>query len=127
MNSLQVKRLKVNEKSILINETKVAKCEASPGVSPAKNHIRYRSGSNITSEYSLSTLSIHVILSWTQIQGGERTSQSRDQNIEKGYTLRNFLSLRTGKINFFNTSVVPFRKIASAKCETNFKLVIIAY
>ena len=61
------------------------------------------------------------------IQGGERTSQSRDQNIEKGYTLRNFLSLRTGKIDFFNTSVVPFRKIASAKCETNFKLVIIAY
>ena len=28
-------------------------------------------------------------------------SQSRDQNIEKGYTLRNFLSLRTGKIDFF--------------------------
>ena len=33
-------------------------------------------------------------------QGGERTSQSRDQNIEKGYTLRNFLPLRTGKIDF---------------------------
>ena len=60
-------------------------------------------------------------------QGGERTSQSRDQNIEIGYTLRNFLSLRTRKINFFNTSVVPFRKIASAKCETDFKPVIIAY
>ena len=54
-------------------------------------------------------------------------SQSRDQNIEKGYTFRNFLSLGTGKIDFFNTSVVPLRKIASAKCETNFNLVIIAY
>ena len=60
-------------------------------------------------------------------QGGERTSQSRDQNIEKGYTLRNFLSLRTGKIDFFNTSVVPLRKIASAECESNFKLFIFAY
>ena len=35
-NSIQVKRLEVNEKSILVNKTKVAKREASPGVSPAK-------------------------------------------------------------------------------------------
>ena len=59
-NSLQVKRLKVNEKSILINETKVAKREASPWVSPAKNHIRYRSASNFTTEYSLSTSSLKL-------------------------------------------------------------------
>ena len=60
-NSLQVKRLEVNEKSILINKTKVVKGEASPGVSPAKNHIRYRSGSNFTTEYSLSTLSLKFL------------------------------------------------------------------
>ena len=59
-NSLQVKRLEVNEKSILINETKVAKREASPGVSPEKNHIRYRSGFNFTTEYSPSTLSLKL-------------------------------------------------------------------
>ena len=59
-NSLQVKRLEVNEKSILITETKVAKWEASPGVSRAKNHIRYRSGSNITTGYSPSTLSLKL-------------------------------------------------------------------
>ena len=36
-NRLQVKRLEVNEKSILINETKVAKHEASPGASVSPN------------------------------------------------------------------------------------------
>ena len=59
-NSLQVKHLKVNEKLILINETKVAKREASPGVSQAKNHTRYRSGSNFTTEYSPSTSSLKL-------------------------------------------------------------------
>ena len=58
--------------------------------------------------------------------GGERTSQSRDQNIEIEYKLGNFVSLRTGKIDFFNTLVVPLRKIASAKYENNFVLVIFA-
>ena len=56
-------------------------------------------------------------------QGGERTSQSRDQNIEIEYKLGNFVSLQTGKIDFFNTLVVPLRKIASAKYENNFVLV----
>ena len=59
-------------------------------------------------------------------RGGERTSQSRDQNIEIEYKLGNFVSLRTGKIDFFNTLVVPLRKISSAKYENNFMLVIFA-
>ena len=44
-------------------------------------------------------------------QGGERTSQSRDQNIEIEYKLGNFVSLRTRKIDFFNTLVVPLHKL----------------
>ena len=44
-------------------------------------------------------------------QGGERTSQSRDQNIEKGYTLRNFLSLRTGKIDFLLLPLFHYVKL----------------
>ena len=59
-------------------------------------------------------------------QRGERTSPSRDQNIEIEFKLRNFVSLRTGKIDFFNTLVVPLRKIASAKYENNSMLVIFA-
>ena len=59
-------------------------------------------------------------------QGGEPTSQSSDQNIEIEYRLGNFVSLRIGKIDFFNTSVVPLRKIASAKYENNFMLVTFA-
>ena len=53
----------------------------------------------------------------------------RDQNIEKGYTLRNFLPLRTGKIDFFLIlRLFHYVKLHhAAKCETNFKLVIIAY
>ena len=60
------------------------------------------------------------------MQGGERTSQSRDQIIETEYKLGNFVSLRTGKIEFFNTLIVPLRKIASAKYKNNFMLVIFA-
>ena len=44
---------------------------------------------------------VHLCSNSMLIQGGERTSQSRDQNIEKGYTLRNFLLLRTGKVDLF--------------------------
>ena len=65
-------------------------------------------------------------LSLQYIQGGERTSQSRDQNIEIEYKLGEFVSLRTGKIDLFNTLVVPVRKIASAKYENNFMLVTFA-
>ena len=65
-----------------------------------------------------------TITSFTQ--GGERTSQSRDQNIETEYKFGNFASLRTGKIDFFNTLVLPLRNIASAKYENNFVLVIFA-
>ena len=42
------------------------------------------------------------------------------------YKLGNFVSLRSGKINFFNTLVVPVNKITSAKYENTFMLVIFA-
>ena len=58
-------------------------------------------------------------------QGGERTSQSRDQNIEIEYKLGNFVSLRTGKNVFFKLLVVPLRTIASAKYGNNFMLFIL--
>ena len=62
-----------------------------------------------------------------KIHGRERTSQSRDQNIEIEYNLGNFVSLRTGKIDVFNALVVRLRRIASAKYENNYMLVIFAY
>ena len=51
---------------------------------------------------------MHNLYMPSQYQGGECTSQSPDQNIEIEYKLGNFVSLRTGKIDFFNTLVVPF-------------------
>ena len=45
-------------------------------------------------------------------------SQSRDQNIEKEYKLGNFVSLRTGKIDFFNTLVVPVGKLHLLSMKT---------
>ena len=53
----------------------------------------------------------HSIFKFESLQGGERTSQSRDQNIEKGYTLRNFLSLRTGKIDFLILPLFHYVKL----------------
>ena len=47
------------------------------------------------------------------------------QNIEIEYNLGNFVSFRTGKIDFFNTLVVCLRRIASAKYENNFMLVFL--
>ena len=61
------------------------------------------------------------------IQGGEGTSQPHDLNIEIKYKFGNFVSLPAGKIDFFNTLVVPLRKIATAKYANNFNLLIFAY
>ena len=68
---------------------------------------------------------IRYVIQYQLIQGGERTPQSRDQNIEIEYKLGNIVSHRTGKIDFFNTLVVLVRKIVSAEYENNFVLVIL--